>query len=124
MLFDKKQVMAFLPHRDPFLFVDSIESIVCGKWQWGQGILADNRETLGTIITAKYFTRPDLEIFKGHFPGRPIFPGVIQVEMMAQASSFVIVLNHADPFGPTHSEMAWLLLVMPSFVAPYFPIWI
>ncbi|HAZ14044.1 MAG: hypothetical protein A2X86_17100 [Bdellovibrionales bacterium GWA2_49_15] len=121
MLFDLKQVMAFLPHRDPFLFVDSVESIVNDKWKWGQGVLADNRDTLGTVITAKYFTRPDLEIFKGHFPGHPIFPGVVQVEMMAQASSFVIVLNHADPFGPTHSEMALASVSNAKFRRPILP---
>ncbi|MBI2519413.1 MAG: beta-hydroxyacyl-ACP dehydratase [Bdellovibrio sp.] len=121
MLFDNKQVLAFLPHRDPFLFIDSVESIVCENWKWGQGVLKDNRDTLGAVVTAKYFTKPDLEIFKGHFPGRPIFPGVVQVEMMAQASSFVIVLNHPNPFEGNHSEMALASVSNAKFRRPILP---
>lgn len=86
MLFTKDMVKSWLPHREPFLFVDSVESIT----QNGapiEGIL-DNKALAGVEVTAKYYTDPEHPIFKGHFPGNPILPGVVQVEMMAQASSF------------------------------------
>ncbi len=121
MLFNKTQVMAFLPHRDPFLFIDSVESVESPGWQWGQGILKDPKDSIGTVVTAKYFIRPDLEIFKGHFPGRPIFPGVIQVEMMAQASSFIIVVSHPDPLGPSQRELAFASISNAKFRKPVLP---
>ncbi len=72
MLYDHSEVLTFLPHRDPFLFVDSIESI-------GPGMK----------VVGQFVARKDLSIFEGHFPGNPVFPGVCQVEMMAQVASFL-----------------------------------
>jgi len=61
-----KDVKKLIPHREPFLFVDSIEK-------------ADDDE----IIGSKKFTEEDF-FFKGHFPGYPVVPGVILVETLAQ----------------------------------------
>lgn len=61
-----KDVKKLIPHREPFLFVDSIEK-------------ADDDE----IIGSKKFTEEDF-FFKGHFPGYPVVPGVILVEALAQ----------------------------------------
>ena len=60
--------------------------------------MADNKETVGVEIQASFYVREDLEILKGHFPGNPILPGVVQVEMMAQASCFVIPVRLLKPF--------------------------
>jgi 3-hydroxyacyl-[acyl-carrier-protein] dehydratase len=57
-----------LPHREPFLFVDSIESI--------------DREQAAIRGTRTIDARDP--VFKGHFPGQPIYPGVLQIEMMGQ----------------------------------------
>ncbi len=70
-----------LPHRDPFLFVDSIETA-----------------TRERIIGYKSFTK-DEYFFKGHFPSYPVVPGVILVETMAQcggAGMKIILENNAD----------------------------
>lgn len=90
MLYNKDLVMALLPHRDPFLFIDSVEAISGEHRQYGDDEIISKDEIVGTKILANFYTNPDLPLFTGHFPGNPIFPGVIQVEMMAQASCFIV----------------------------------
>src|SRR5918996_4289766 len=71
---DIKRVMAALPHRYPMLLVDRVESLDPDK-----GIVA---------IKAVTINEP---FFQGHFPARPIMPGVLLVEAMAQASGVLAV---------------------------------
>lgn len=85
MIFDFERVCSFLPHRDPFLFIDSVSEIDCPAQT-----PKEMKDLVGTKVTAHYRTKAAHEIFKGHFPGNPILPGVVQVEMMAQASSFIM----------------------------------
>lgn len=68
------QVMEILPHRDPMLLVDEVYSLVSGK-----------------EITAGFHVRENMEIFKGHFPGSPIFPGVYTIESMAQTADILMM---------------------------------
>ncbi len=72
--FDIKRVMAALPHRYPMLLVDRVESLDPEK-----GIVA---------IKAVTINEP---FFQGHFPARPIMPGVLIVEAMAQAAGVLAV---------------------------------
>lgn len=51
----------------------------------------DTKNFVGATVTAKFSVKNNLEILQGHFPGNPILPGVIQVEMMAQAAPFVFL---------------------------------
>src|SRR5437588_12708048 len=69
-----KEVMAALPHRYPMLLVDRVESLDPEK-----GI---------TAIKAVTINEP---FFQGHFPGRPIMPGVLIVEALAQAAGVLAV---------------------------------
>jgi len=71
---DIRRVMAALPHRYPMLLVDRVESLDPDK-----GIVA---------IKAVTINEP---FFQGHFPGRPIMPGVLIVEALAQAAGVLAV---------------------------------
>src|SRR5437660_9258606 len=73
-LWDIKEVMAALPHRYPMLLVDRVESLDPEK-----GIVA---------IKAVTINEP---FFQGHFPARPIMPGVLIVEALAQAAGVLAV---------------------------------
>jgi 3-hydroxyacyl-[acyl-carrier-protein] dehydratase len=71
---DVRRVMAALPHRYPMLLVDRVESIDPEK-----GIVA---------IKAVTINEP---FFQGHFPARPIMPGVLIIEALAQAAGILAV---------------------------------
>lgn len=85
MKVDKHGVLKFLPHREPFLFIDGITSLVLSD---------ENAEKEGIAryvkgeLKAVFKVDSSLDILRGHFPGNPILPGVVQVEVMAQASCF------------------------------------
>lgn len=72
--FDIKRVMAALPHRYPMLLVDRVEALVPDR----------------SIRAIKAVTINE-EFFQGHFPGRPIMPGVLIVEALAQAAGVLAV---------------------------------
>lgn len=72
--FDWRRVMASLPHRYPFLLVDRVEAM-----------------TLDRSIHAVKAVTINEPFFQGHFPGRPIMPGVLIVEALAQAAGVLAV---------------------------------
>lgn len=67
--YDILKVLAALPHRYPLLLVDRVRSI-----------------DLGERIHAVKAVSFNEQFFQGHFPGRPIMPGVLQIEALAQAA--------------------------------------
>lgn len=71
---DIRRVMAALPHRYPMLLVDRVEQIVPDQ-----------------SITAIKAVSMNEGFFQGHFPGRPIMPGVLIVEALAQAAGILAV---------------------------------
>ena len=120
MQINKEQVMQFLPHRDPFLFIDSIENIKKNEIELNPGDITTCQDTIGVETKAKFFVREDLEIFKGHFPGNPILPGVVQIEMMAQAACFAIAVRDQNPFEIT-LDVAFLSVNNAKFRKPVVP---
>ena len=76
---DVNQIMKTLPHRPPFLLVDKI-------------LESSKNHVIGlkNVTINEYF-------FQGHFPGKPIMPGVLQIEAMAQAGGVLIMSTLPDP---------------------------
>lgn len=68
-----------LPQRRPFLFIDRV--------------LEFNK--LKKIIVVKH-VRKNQSLFKGHFPGNPVFPGVLTLEAMGQASTLLFILSKPE----------------------------
>ena len=92
MLLNKEQIKDFIPHRDPFLFLDSVERVeLPGKVTPPMSLEELTlKDVVGGKAFAHYYAREDLDIFEGHFPGDPMLPGVIQMEIVAQASLFIM----------------------------------
>ena len=76
-----EEIMEVIPHRYPFLFVDKAEIVESGV----KGVGYKN------VTMNEYF-------FQGHYPGMPVIPGVIIIEIMAQVGA-VILLSHDDYKG-------------------------
>lgn len=84
-----QQIMKILPHRYPFLLVDRVINLDPGK----------------KAVGVKNVTIND-SFFQGHFPSRPIMPGVLMVEAMAQTAGIVILTNPSH-----HGKLALFMAV-------------
>ncbi|WP_338076588.1 MULTISPECIES: 3-hydroxyacyl-ACP dehydratase FabZ [Acetobacter] len=78
---DVNRIMQAIPHRYPFLLIDRMVEIVLGEEATGIKNVSVNEP-----------------FFQGHFPERPVMPGVLIVEAMAQAAATLVVLTLGKAF--------------------------
>ncbi len=71
---DIARILSILPHRYPLLLVDRVNSLVIG-------------EEIHAVKAVSF----NEQFFQGHFPGRPIMPGVLQIEALAQAAAILAI---------------------------------
>lgn len=73
---NQEEIKKIIPHRDPFLFVDEID------------IITPLKEAKG-----KLFVKPEFDFFKGHFPQKPVMPGVLIIEALAQVGAALLLAH-------------------------------
>ena len=121
MWIKKEEVPNYLPHREPFLFIDSVEKIELAKdLRWNGDSRLAFKDLVNSKILANYKTCKEHPIFKGHFPDKPILPGVIQIEIMAQTGAFTLV-PALFPCNEDNIRVAFLSVISAKFRAPVYP---
>ena len=101
VLNNSKELIATLPHADPFLFVtrvhESIENV---------------------SILCSYDVTGNEKFFEGHFPGNPIMPGVLQLEALAQAGAIALLSQERFagklPLFGGAEKVRWRRIVKPG----------
>lgn len=121
MLLDKKQVMEFLPHRDPFLFIDTVKSITLPESLQGKTGPFTPQQMIGGKSICTFKVDNSVKVLEGHFPGYPILPGVVQVEMMAQAASFLVIHCLTKPVDQAKLDVQLLGVDSARFRKPVIP---
>jgi 3-hydroxyacyl-[acyl-carrier-protein] dehydratase len=93
---DIQQVLSVLPQRFPFVMVDRVTEVVAAKYARGQKCIAYNEP-----------------YFLGHFPRRPIMPGVLILESMSQLGAVLAYVS--EPFDTAHNLLYYLAIDKAKF---------
>ena len=99
--FEINDIIKILPHRYPFILLDRLEIIEPGK-----------------LLKALKNVTINEPFFQGHFPGHPIMPGVLSLEILCQAGSF-LMLNQVD--NPLEKNMFFTSVEKARFKKPISP---
>ncbi len=93
--YDIVEIMKYLPHRFPFLLVDKVTEITENG---GKGYK--------NVTMNEWF-------FQGHFPGKPIYPGVLIVEGMAQCAGFIAlkILEAKNPENANKENLMYFMMI-------------
>jgi len=100
-MLDVKEIMKRTPHRSPIFFVDRVESLEFPRIKGYKNVTANE------------------PYFRGHFPGSPIMPGVLQIEALSQLCWLLYVGNPEAPVKAERLELTRLPRV--KFRQPVFP---
>jgi len=104
--FTNEDILSILPHRPPFLFVDRVIRLVPDK-----------------MIVTERDLRPEEPHFAGHFPGKPIMPGVLVTDALAQTSGLLWGLSKKSGDRPPQDEpeIFFLAAVNMKYTHPAYP---
>ena len=104
--FTLEEILAILPHRPPFLFVDKVTKLVPDK-----------------LIVTERLIRPDEPFFAGHFPGKAIMPGVLVLDGLAQTCGLLWGFTKQIRGGVVSDtpEIFFLAASNMKFVNPAYP---
>ena len=91
---ERSEIEAMIPHRPPFLWIDRVEEL-----------------EPGVRCVALKFVDPEDPIFAGHFPGKPILPGVLIIEAVAQTAGVMLGSVSALTTRETEGGVALLAAV-------------
>jgi 3-hydroxyacyl-[acyl-carrier-protein] dehydratase len=99
---DRPRIMEMIPHRDPFLMIDRVVDVVANERATG----------IKRVSADEYY-------FRGHFPTRPVMPGVLIIEAMAQTAAVLVV----QTLGPeSEGKLVYFMSVDSArFRKPVFP---
>jgi 3-hydroxyacyl-[acyl-carrier-protein] dehydratase len=99
---DLQRILKLLPHRYPFLMIDKVREL----------------EPKKRVVTIKNVSNNEPQ-FQGHFPGRPIMPGVLILEGFAQSA--VVLMLAADAGAPENQVYYYLGIDNARFKKPVIP---
>ncbi len=103
-MLDINEISKILPHKYPFLLIDRVESITNGE----------------SIEGYKNISISD-QVFQGHFPGHPIYPGVLIIEGMAQAGGVLAFKSSANEDEFDNKVVYFMSIDKAKFRSPVFP---
>lgn len=79
---NREQIEALIPHREPFLWIDEVLELDAKR------------------VVARKRVDPQLDVFRGHYPGKPILPGVMLCEAAMQAGALLIAHHPEGAIAP------------------------